>query len=135
MPQKIGLGSGNGRIVEYEDGSAGYIQSMSFTQAFRVKIADVTGFSVEKSGKLLTRKFNVLGNGTLLGTAEVNHGTAEVIENWFRSHPLFGSRASSAPDPAASPSVADEIAKLGQLRSQGLITESEFEAQKTRLLS
>jgi hypothetical protein len=44
---------------------------------------------VEKSGKLLTRKFNVLGNGTLLGTAEVNHGTAEVIENWFRSHPLL----------------------------------------------
>jgi hypothetical protein len=56
MPQKIGLGSGNGRIVEYEDGTAGYIQSMSLTQAFRVKIADVTGFSVEKSGKLLTRK-------------------------------------------------------------------------------
>jgi hypothetical protein len=135
MPQKHGLGSGNGRIVEYEDGTAGYIQSMSFTQAFRVKIADVTGFSVEKSGKLLTRKFNVLGNGTLLGTAEVNHGTAEVIENWFRSHPLFGASVSSTPGPGASPSVADEIAKLGQLRSQGLITESEFEAQKARLLS
>jgi hypothetical protein len=135
VPQKYGLGSGNGRIIEYEDGTAGYIQSMSFTQAFRVKITDVTGFSVEKSGKLLTRKFNVLGNGTLLGTAEVNHGTAEVIENWFRSHPLFGSSASSTPASGASPSVADEIAKLGQLRSQGLITESEFEAQKARLLS
>jgi hypothetical protein len=103
------LVSPSGRIVEYEDGTAGYIQSMSFTQAFRVKIADVTGFSVEKSGKLLTRRFNVLGNGTLLGTAEVNHGTAEVIENWFRSHPLFGTNAGSAPAPGASPSVADEI--------------------------
>jgi hypothetical protein len=135
MPQKHGLGSGNGRIVEYEDGTAGYIQSMSFTQAFRVKIAEVTGFSVEKSGKLLTRKFNVLGNGTLLGTAEVNHGTAEVIENWFRSPPLFG--AHTAPSPAAAPSssVADEIAKLGQLRSQGLLTQAEFEAQKARLLN
>jgi hypothetical protein len=39
---------------------------MSFTQAFRVNIADVTGFSVEQGGKLLTRRFNVLGNGTLL---------------------------------------------------------------------
>lgn len=133
MPQKHALGSGNGRIIEYEDGTAGYIPTMSFTQAFRVKIADVTGFSVEKSGKLLTRKLNVLGNGTLLGSAEVNHGTAEVIETWFRGHRLFGASAGS---PAASPSVsvADEIKKLGELRAQGLLTEAEFAAHKAKLL-
>lgn len=131
MPQKHGLGSGNGRIVEYEDGFAGYIPSMSFTQAFRVKIADVTGFSTEKCGKLLTRKFNVLGNGTLLGSAEVNHGTAEVIEQWFRAHPAF---SSVAPAGSATSSIADEITKLGVLRSQGLLTEQEFAAQKAKLL-
>ena len=131
MPQKHGLGSGHGRIVEYEDGFAGYIPSMSFTQAFRVKIADVTGFSTEKCGKLLTRKFNVLGNGTLLGSAEVNHGTAEMIEQWFRAHPAF---SSAVPAGATTSSVADEITKLGELRSQGLLTEQEFAAQKAKLL-
>jgi len=30
--------------------------------------------------------------------------------------------------------VADEIAKLGQLRDQGLLTEDEFAAQKSKLL-
>jgi hypothetical protein len=121
--------------MEYEDGSAGYIPTQSFSQAFRVKIADVTGFSVTKSGKMLTRTFNVLGNGTLLGSAEVNHGTSEKIEAWFRSHPLFGKGqvAGVAHTPAAA-SVADEIRKLAELRSEGLLTEQEFAAQKARLL-
>jgi len=132
VPQKHGLGGGHGRIVEYEDGFAGYIPSMSFTQAFRVKIADVTGFSTEKCGKILTRKFNVLGNGTLLGSAEVNHGTAEVIEQWFRSHPAFSSATPVIG--ATTSSVADELTKLGVLRSQGLLTEQEFAAQKAKLL-
>lgn len=134
MPVKHKLGSGNGRIVEYEDGSAGYIPTMAFTQAFRVKIADVTGFSVEKSGKMLTRKLNVLGNGTLLGTAEINHGTAEIIERWFRAQPLFGRNAAGTSVRGSAPSVADELLKLGELRSQGLLTDAEFATQKQRLL-
>lgn len=138
MPKKHALGFGNGRIVEYEDGSAGYIESGKFTQAFRVKIPEVTGFSVTKNGKLLSRQLNVLGNGTQLGAAEVNHGTAELIERWFRSHPLFakatapGVHSSSAP---TQPGVADEIRKLGELQLQGLLTEEEFAAQKARLLN
>jgi hypothetical protein len=86
MPKKYALGWGNGRIIEYEDGSAGYIPTQSFSQAFRVQIADVTGFSTTKGGKMLQRTFNVLGNGTLLGSVDVNHGTSEKIEAWFRSH-------------------------------------------------
>src|SRR3954451_3475275 len=121
MAKKYALGWGNGRIMEYEDGSAGYIPTQSLSQAFRVKIADVTGFSVTKSGKMLSRTFNVLGNGTLLGSVEVNHGTSEKIEAWFRSHPLFGKRQ---PSPSsAAPSIADEIGKLGELRAQGLLTD------------
>lgn len=38
------------------------------------------------------------------------------------------------PSPQAS-SVADELAKLADLRSQGILTEDEFAAQKQRLLS
>jgi ABC-type multidrug transport system fused ATPase/permease subunit len=36
---------------------------------------------------------------------------------------------------AATPSSADELAKLAQLREQGLLTPEEFEAQKAKLLT
>ncbi|MFE4991442.1 DUF4429 domain-containing protein [Streptomyces mirabilis] len=41
-----------------------------------------------------------------------------------------------APQPtgAQSPSLADELAKLGQLMQQGILTQAEFEQQKARLL-
>ncbi len=80
MSQKHGLGTGSGRIVEYEDGSAGYIPVGSFSQTFRVQIADVTGFSVTKGARMFERTINVLGNGTMLASASVAHGTPEKIE-------------------------------------------------------
>lgn len=44
-------------------------------------------------------------------------------------------RRMMAPPPASgSPSVADELAKLDRLRDDGVISEEEFEAQKSRLL-
>src|SRR4051794_4672734 len=143
VPKKHGLGFGNGKIMEYEDGSAGYVPTGQFTQAFRVQIADVTGFSVTKGGKMLERTINVLGNGTLLASASVNHGTAEKLEQWFRAHPLFGTRTaavSPAPAAAAPPTaapvelssalVADELRKLADLRSEGILTDDEFAARR-----
>lgn len=39
-------------------------------------------------------------------------------------------------DPAPSPTlIADELEKLGQLRAQGVLTQEEFDAQKTKLLA
>jgi hypothetical protein len=135
MPTRHKLGFGNGTIVEYEDGTAGYIPSVKFTQAFRVKISDVTGFSVTKGRKMLERQINVMGNGTLLGAASVNHGTSEAIENWFRAHPSFGKHQGPVSAPAGSAStVADEIRKLADLRAQGALTEEEFAAAKQRLI-
>lgn len=87
MAKKHSLGFGNGRIIEYEDGTAAYVESGKFTQAFRVKIADVSGFSVAKGKKMLERTFNVHGNGTLLASTSVNHGVSEKIEKWLRAHP------------------------------------------------
>ncbi len=143
MPKKHGLGFGNGKILEYEDGTAAYVPTGSFTQAFRVRVADVTGFSVAKGGKMLEREFNLLGNGTLLATASVNHGTSEVLEAWFRAHPTFGaSNGVAAPMPGggmahgpASTSVADELQKLAGLRDSGILTNAEFAEQKARLLA
>src|SRR3954468_19395037 len=131
--------------VEYEDGSAGYVPTGQLTQAFRVQIADVTGFSVTKGGKMLERTVNVLGNGTLLAAASVNHGTAEKLEQWFRSHPLFGSKNSAVTSQAFVPPpggtagalpnalIADELRKLADLRAEGILTDDEFAAQKARL--
>lgn len=148
MPTKHALGFGNGKIVEHEDGTAGYIKSAEFTQAFRVHIADVRGFSVTKSGKMLTRMLNVLGNGTTLASVEVNHGTSELIEAWFRKHQLFNSRTNTAPvqepvfpqasqpqhSPSPSTMIADELRKLAELRNEGILTSAEFDEQKARLL-
>jgi hypothetical protein len=35
----------------------------------------VTGFSVTKGSKMMERTLNVLGNGTLMASVSVNHGT------------------------------------------------------------
>jgi hypothetical protein len=141
VPTKHSLGFGNGKIIEYEDGSAGYVPTGKFSQAFRVQIGDVTGFSVTKGDKMLERNLHVLGNGTLLASASVPHGTSEKLEHWFRSHPLVGQSAAAeqaAPVPSAHPPasgmVADELRKLAELRAQGILTDDEFAAQKARLL-
>lgn len=111
MPQKHKLGFGNGTIVENEDGTAAYIAPATFSQAFRVKISDVTGFSVSKGNKVMERTLIVLGNGTELARASVNHGVSEKIEAWFRAHKDLGSTAASAPHmtpAAASPAPLRE---------------------------
>jgi hypothetical protein len=40
-----------------------------------------------------------------------------------------------AADVADAPSRLDELAKLGELRSSGILTENEFEAEKRRILA
>jgi Short C-terminal domain len=139
VSKRHGLGLGNGKIVEFDDGSAGYIKSGGLTQAFRVQIGDVTGFSVTKSPKFLERQLNVLGNGTMLASVSVNHGTPELIERWFRAHPLFATHAtpvamSEAVSGPPNGLIADELRKLGDLKTEGLLTDEEFLAQKRRLL-
>lgn len=45
-------------------------------------------------------------------------------------------QAAPAPPPAAEsgPSVIDQLKELGELKSQGVLTEEEFAAQKAKLL-
>ena len=121
----------NGVINEYDDGTVGYVPFGSFIkEVFRVRISDVTGFSETKSHKMLKWNLNIMGQGTILGTAVVNRGTTAVVESWFRSHPSFGSHGPAV----AAGSVADELGKLGSLRAQGVLSEAEFSAAKARLL-
>ncbi len=60
------------------------------------------------------------------------------ITPWLRSTQIrVGTPSSKSPTPASSNpiSVADEIAKLGALKAQGLLSEEEFAAQKAKLLA
>lgn len=137
-PQTHKLGFGNGTIRENGDGTASYYMPLAFTQTLRVRISDISGFVVTGSGKVMTRTFKIMGNGTELASTEVNHGAAEKIEAWFRAHPDFASATRPAPA-QASPQldgrlVADELVKLAGLRDSGVLTEDEFAAQKGRLL-
>lgn len=138
MPKRHRLGFAAGTVVEYDDGTAGYVPAGMFTQQFRVRIADVTGFSVTKDRKVLERMLNVLGDGTLLGSASVKHKESGKIEKWFRAHPQFGATAPPTSSPDVAPSsglIADELRKLAELYKEGVLTDEEFAAQKARLLS
>lgn len=132
------LGIGNGSMIDNGDGTASYRKTGTLTQAFRVNIADITGFAVRKGSKVLERTFVVLGNGTELAAVSVNHGTSERIEAWFRAHPLFrgnvpqGSVVGSAAQPGSS--IADELSKLFQLKEAGVLSVQEYEQAKAKLL-
>jgi hypothetical protein len=76
------------------------------------------------------------GAGTTLAEVAVNHGTAEKVEAWFRAHGDFGANTRSLARSTVAPtSVADELAKLAQLRDAGVLSPAEFEAQKAKLLN
>jgi hypothetical protein len=80
------------------------------------------------------------GSGTELATCPVNHGTAEKIESWIRAHSSFrGNVLQNAPAAASQDgtpiSIADELAKLAQLRGTGALSTDEFAQAKAKLLS
>ena len=135
-PVSTGLGVGAGSMIDNRDGTISYRPTGNLTQAFRVNIADVTGFAVRKSNKMLERTFVVLGHGTELAEVSVAHGVAEKIEKWIRERPEFRGNVPQEParPQATAISVADELAKLAQLRSAGVLTDEEFAAQKANLL-
>lgn len=146
MGNSIGLGFGNGSIIDYGD-YIEYRQTGKLLPAFRVTVADITGFSVRKvtrddkkrlDARSLQQVFVVQGSGTVLAEAAVSYGTAEKIEQVLRAHPKFGSNtrqaAPAAPAPAASTSWVDELTKLAALRDAGALTAEEFETAKRKLI-
>ncbi|MEH3135563.1 MAG: SHOCT domain-containing protein [Mycolicibacterium neoaurum] len=144
----IGLGFGNGSVIDYGD-SVEYRQTGKLIPAFRVTVADITGFSVRKvtrddkkrlDASALQQVFVVQGSGTTLAEVAVNHGTAAKIEQVLRAHPRFGSAVRQSPPLASSAapptkSWVDELAKLAALRDTGALTPEEFETAKRKLLS
>jgi Short C-terminal domain len=147
MPTNHALGVGSGSFIDHGNGVVDYRATGKVLPAFKVNVADITGFAVRKPTKQdkkngagrLQQVFVILGGGTELASVAVNYGTAEKLEAWCRSHPLFRGnvpQSSSVPlaDTSAN-STADELMKLAQLRDTGILSLAEFEQAKTKLLS
>jgi Short C-terminal domain len=146
--QSHGLGFGNGSIIEYGGGGIEYRQTGKVLPAFKVDIADVTGFSVRKATRqgskngasALQQVLVLQGSGTELATCPVNYGTAQKIEALIRKHPSFrGNVPQNAPigrpQGTAQVNIADELTKLAQLRDTGVLSPEEFDQAKAKLLS
>ena len=87
--------------------------------------------------------------GLLRGVARtaVIAGTATTVSNRVsrRQARRWGEQEAAAPAPAPAPAVApaapstssviDQLKQLGELRSQGILTEDEFAAQKAKILA
>jgi hypothetical protein len=140
-----GLGFGNGSLTEHPDGTVEYRPSGKLLPAFRVRVADIAGFSVRKvtrddkkrlDASSLQQVLTIQGSGTTLAEVPVNHGSAKKIEDWFRAHPNFGGAVRIPVQAAGEPlfSVADELIKLAHLRDAGVLTPEQFEEQKLRLI-
>lgn len=92
---------------------------------------------VDPTGKEMTLRFEMLTGITVQGQAKRcreledrlrNHG----IRDRFRGTPSAAVAPSPAPDGGGD--IADQIAKLANLRDQGILNEEEFQAKKTTLL-
>lgn len=135
MTTKHKLGWTDGTIYEHGDGTASYRSPAHMLDAFRVTIADVTGFSETKGGKKsLQNTLHIIGAGGEIASCDINVGLSRKIEAWFHAHPDFGRIAGPSVVPTTGASVADELTKLAALRDGGVLTSAEFAQQKERLL-
>ena len=145
--QSHGLGFGFGSIIDYGDGIIEYRPTGRLLPAFKVNIADITGFSVRKAtrqdrknGASASQQVFVLqGSGTELAACPVNYGTAKKFEEWIRAHPSFRGNVPQhavvpAPQGAAPVNIADQLTKLVQLRDAGILSPEEFDQAKAKLL-
>jgi hypothetical protein len=70
-------------------------------------------------------------------TSVSNRVSKRQAERWNRQEAAQAPLAEQAPSPAAAPageSTIDQLRELGELKSQGILTEEEFAAQKAKLL-
>ncbi len=127
-----GLGVGHGSIIENtDDGSVEYRATGTLLPAFRVRLADVTGVSGQRKG-LLKIIMQVHGQGTVLAAAEVNHGTTELVDKWFKTRIGVGATRVVSSE---TNGIAGQLEKLASLHAQGLLTDDEFTAAKKKLIS
>ncbi len=69
-------------------------------------------------------------------TSVSNRVSRRQSERWSQQETEQAPQAAAAPPPPAGgeDSVIDQLKQLGELKSQGILTEEEFAAQKAKLL-
>ena len=70
-------------------------------------------------------------------TSVSNRVSKRQAERWNQQEAAQAPPPEQAPPPAAAPageSTIDQLRELGELKSQGILTEEEFAAQKAKLL-
>lgn len=67
-------------------------------------------------------------------TAVSNRVSKRQGERWAEQEAPPQQQAAQAPLPPAAASTIDQLKELGELKSQGILTEEEFAAQKAKLL-
>ena len=70
-------------------------------------------------------------------TSVSNRVSKRQAERWNQQEAAQAPPPEQAPPPAAAPagdSTIDQLKELGELKSQGVLTEEEFAAQKAKLL-
>jgi hypothetical protein len=70
-------------------------------------------------------------------TSVSNRVSKRQAERWNQQEAAQAPPPEQAPPPAAAPagdSTIDQLKELGELKSQGILTEEEFAAQKAKLL-
>jgi hypothetical protein len=59
----------------------------------------------------------------------------EDMRQQYEQQPHYAAPAPAAPPPDPTTARIEQLQKLGELRTQGVLTDAEFEAQKARILN
>ena len=110
------------------------VNNIDFSQKFWERLIGAGDLSIESAGKDGQSHFQNVRHPDMVQQEvyrqmEVN---SRRQAGWHAD--AMAERSPSAPATAATPDVADQIAKLATLRDQGALTSEEFEAKKTELL-
>jgi hypothetical protein len=142
-----GLGFSNGSIIDFGGGIIAYRPTGKVLPAFRVNIADITGFSSRRAtrqdkrngARVLEQVLILQGSGTELAACPVSSAAARKIESWIRQHPSFRGNVPQngfpTPQGTVRVDIADQLSKLEELRSAGVLSQEEFNRAKAQLLS
>lgn len=131
MPEPVKhicLGLGAGRIVTFDDGTVAFFASRSQRESFRVAAFDIEGISVERVG-IGQRRLKFLGHHQALAEVVLSETAAERLQAWFSSQQSLDLVSVSPKSAPASP--GHELARLIQLRDEGVISEAEFIYQRS----
>ena len=116
------------------------IQNVAFKQSVFERMIGAGDLSLESAGDESDTTFQDVRHPE---SVQKTIYEAREQDEQRRTQPAQAQQAPAAPAPASSPAsepsgsalpVADELAKLASLRDQGVISDAEFQAQKSRLL-